>query len=193
MISIRGQLAIRTINGRNGAFNVGRLASSIGEFSIKNAELEQYAEGKYDGDFVLERIYPTSYVASGRMVIEIRAQLAGMSISSVDHLSLEDAKQLAPQEQDPLDEDDRTARATRARTSSAAAMPKDEAPAKDGSVATVGETGDEALFSTLWPLGVVVKLDSTVERLMLRQQSNRLNELGYRFEPLSQDWHLTAA
>jgi hypothetical protein len=34
MISIAGQLAIRTITGRNGPFNVGRLVTSIGEFVI---------------------------------------------------------------------------------------------------------------------------------------------------------------
>src|SRR3546814_7532050 len=32
MITIPGQLAIKTIHGRNGDFNVGRLATSIGEF-----------------------------------------------------------------------------------------------------------------------------------------------------------------
>ncbi|HHM5294170.1 TPA: DUF3275 family protein, partial [Pseudomonas aeruginosa] len=53
MITIPGQLAIKTIHGRNGDFNVGRLATSIGEFVVKNAELDQYREGKYDGDFAI--------------------------------------------------------------------------------------------------------------------------------------------
>ena len=53
MITIPGQLAIKTIHGKNGDFNVGRLATSIGEFVIKNAELDQYDEGKYEGDFVI--------------------------------------------------------------------------------------------------------------------------------------------
>ncbi len=39
MISITGQLAIRTISGRLGLFNVGRLSTSIGEFTIKDALL----------------------------------------------------------------------------------------------------------------------------------------------------------
>ena len=51
MINIPGQLAIRTISGRNGEFNVGRLSTSIGEFVIKDALLDQYDEGKYRGDF----------------------------------------------------------------------------------------------------------------------------------------------
>lgn len=69
MITIPGQLAIKTIHGRNGDFNVGRLATSIGEFVVKNAELDQYREGKYDGDFVIVEIRPSTYNANGRMVI----------------------------------------------------------------------------------------------------------------------------
>ncbi len=51
---------------------------------------------------------------------------------------------------------------------------------------------DAALFGILWPLGAIVKLDATVERRVLRQQSARLNALGYKFAPLSQDWHLAS-
>ncbi|RMN90867.1 hypothetical protein ALQ51_02062 [Pseudomonas cannabina] len=40
MINLLGYLAIRTISGRNGAFNVGRLSTSIGEFFIKDALLD---------------------------------------------------------------------------------------------------------------------------------------------------------
>lgn len=82
MITIPGQLAIKTIHGRNGDFNVGRLATSIGEFVVKNAELDQYAEGKYEGDFAIAEIRPSTYTANGRMVIEIRALLGGMTFVS---------------------------------------------------------------------------------------------------------------
>ena len=87
MITLPGQLAIKTIHGRNGDFNVGRLATSIGEFVVKNAELDQYAEGKYEGDFVIAEIRPSTYNANGRMVIEIRALLGGMTLSNIDALS----------------------------------------------------------------------------------------------------------
>ena len=66
MINIAGQLAIKTIPGRYGKFNVGRLATSIGEFVIKNAELDQYDEGKYDGDFIIAEIRPSMYTSGGR-------------------------------------------------------------------------------------------------------------------------------
>lgn len=105
MITLPGQLAIETIHGRNGDFNVGRLSTSIGEFVIKNAELDQYAEGKYDGDFVIAEIRPSTYNTSGRMVIEIRAHLGGMTLSNSDHLSKDEAQRLSPQEIDPIDEE----------------------------------------------------------------------------------------
>src|SRR5690606_15426683 len=100
-----GQLAIRTIHGRNGDFNVGRLATSIGEFVIKNAELDQYREGKYEGDFVITEIRPSTYNTSGRMIIEIRAHLGGMTLSNIDPLSKDEANRLSPQEVDPIDEE----------------------------------------------------------------------------------------
>ncbi|MHA7918838.1 DUF3275 family protein, partial [Alloalcanivorax xenomutans] len=50
--------------------------------------------------------------------------------------------------------------------------------------------GDDAkLFGPLWPLSDAVKLDATVDRRRLRQQCDRLHQLGYEFAPLSQDWH----
>uniref|UniRef100_UPI000A500F7F DUF3275 family protein n=1 Tax=Pseudomonas amygdali TaxID=47877 RepID=UPI000A500F7F len=37
MINLPGELSIRTIQGSRGAFNVGRLITSIGEFVVKEA------------------------------------------------------------------------------------------------------------------------------------------------------------
>ncbi|MCB2028386.1 MAG: DUF3275 family protein, partial [Rhodoferax sp.] len=61
------------------------------------------------------------------------------------------------------------------------------------SPAASADADDAALFGTLWPLGETVKLDATVDRRVLRQQRDRLGELGYEFAPLSQDWHLATA
>ena len=46
--------------------------------------LDQYAEGKYEGDFAIAEIRPSTYNANGRMVIEIRALLGGMTLSAID-------------------------------------------------------------------------------------------------------------
>jgi len=203
MITLPGQLAIKTIHGRNGDFNVGRLATSIGEFVVKNAELDQYAEGKYEGDFAIAEIRPSTYTANGRMVIEIRALLGGMTLSNIDALSGDEARQLSPQEVDPIDEE---AQAPTPAKPKAPAKAKARSP-RDPLVDTTpfgsepsnvtpeasAEADDVALFGVLWPLGEIVKLDATVDRRVLRQQRDRLGALGYAFEPLSQDWHLAKA
>ncbi|MWA29790.1 DUF3275 family protein [Burkholderia pseudomallei] len=200
MITLSGQLAIKTIHGRNGDFNVGRLATSIGEFVIKNAELDQYAEGKYDGDFLVTEIFPWTYPTGGRMVIEIRARLGGMTLSAADALSRDEASRLSPQEVDPIDEE--TSATPPVPTTGSAGTTHDplidttpfgtEAPATQN-LASVGNADDETLFGALWPLGDIVKLDATVDRRLLRQQRDRLGTLGYEFAPLSQDWHHLAA
>jgi len=203
MITIPGQLSIKTIHGRNGDFNVGRLATHIGEFVVKNAELDQYDEGKYEGDFIIAEIRPATYTANGRMVIEIRAQLGGMTISSIDALNCDEAKRLAPQEMDPMDEEAQApvAAAPKAVVKETSRDPRhplvDTTPFGSEPVPVSAEglpdADDAALFGLLWPLGDVVKLDATVERRVMRQQRDRLMALGYAFEPLSQDWHKTNA
>ena len=202
MITVSGQLAIKTIHGRNGDFNVGRLATSIGEFVIKNAELDQYREGKYEGDFVITEIRPSTYHTSGRMVIEIRARLGGMTLSAIDPLSRDEANRLSPQEVDPIDEEAQAqvpATSARAEAKPSASSdplvdttPFGAVPVKPASTSAT-EDDDVALFGALWPLADVVKLDATVDRRVLRQQRDRLGVLGYEFAPLSQDWHLVSA
>ena len=58
MIKLPGVLHIRIITGRNGDFRVGRLVTDIGEFAVKDAELDQYDEGRYEGYFGISQIYP---------------------------------------------------------------------------------------------------------------------------------------
>jgi len=212
MLTIAGQLAIRTIKGRNGPFNVGRLTTSIGEFVVKNPDLEQYDEGKYDGDFILVEVRPSMYTTGGRMVIELRATLGGMTLSNIDQLSKDDAQRMAPQEVDPVDEEAHPAPAAAAATpaleptaATAVAAPASSDPLKDTTPfgvkpPTAGTAkreakpdADIALFGTLWPLSSCVKLDPTVDRRVLRQQCQRLDKLGYEFEPLSQEWRQKVA
>lgn len=210
MIKIPGQLAIKTIHGRNGDFNVGRLATSIGEFVVKNAELDQYREGKYEGDFAIAEIRPSTYSANGRMVIEIRALLGGMTLSNIDALSRDDSRRLSPHEVDPIDEEAQAAPAASTavaktpikRKGSQAGdplvdttpfgnQPASETPEASPDGNDDGDGDDGVLFGALWPLSDIVKLDVTVERRLLRQQRDRLGELGYEFAPLTQDWHLS--
>lgn len=206
MITVAGQLAIKTIHGRNGDFNVGRLATAIGEFTVKNPELDQYPEGKYEGDFVIAEIRPSMYNTSGRMVIELRAHLGGMTLSTIDALTKDEAGRLSPQEVDPIDEESEKLRAPPAAATApdSPAVPVPTSPLidttpfgaerpKETPRTQSARPDDATLFATLWPLTDVVKLDATVNRRLLRQQRDRLDALGYVFAPLSQDWHLGPA
>ena len=72
-ITIEGSLRIKRIHGANGPFCVGDLSSEIGEFRVKDSVLDQFEEGVYSGRFAVSRIFPWSYSANGRMVLEVRA------------------------------------------------------------------------------------------------------------------------
>ncbi|MFU8423599.1 DUF3275 family protein [Pseudomonas aeruginosa] len=204
MINIPGQLAIRTINGRNGEFKVGKLSTSIGEFVIKDALLDQHIEGKYRGDFAITEIRPSYYTTGGRLVVEIRAKLDSMTLDDVDNLSDEEAERLSGNEVDPLDE----VPAIQQPTAAPATPPKspqkpkplrpaatgDDAPfgmdppAPAEQAATLDTDADAELFGTVWPLGEIVKLDTTVDRKRLRQQCVRLGALGYELDFKKQVW-----
>lgn len=196
MINIPGQLAIRIISGRNGDFNVGRLSTSIGEFVIKDALLDQYDEGKYRGDFLITEIRPSYYSTGGRLVVEIRAKLDSMNLDDVDKLTAEDADRLSPNEPDPLDEEPSPAlKPERTRTTPTAPTAKTHASTEDAPFGmTASDTdpeSDAALFGTIWPLGDTVRLDTTVDRKQLRQQCSRLSELGYLHNFKLQVWTIS--
>lgn len=207
MITLPGQLSIKTITGRNGPFNVGRLATSIGEFAVKDPELDQYEEGKYDGDFIITEIRQHSFNAAGGIITQTRAYLNGMVLSGIDQLSNAEASSIGAQEVDPVDEESQAPTVAKAPASDAAKAPDDPLvdtkpfgagkPSKSGrplvnqpAAPQAVSVDDAALFSVLWPLGETVKLDSTVDRRVLRQQCDRLGKLGYEFVPLSQEWQL---
>ncbi|MGL4667785.1 MAG: DUF3275 family protein [Saezia sp.] len=190
MIKQNGQLAIQTKNGRFGKFNVGYLITDLGEFVVKNAELDQYPEGKYDGEFCISKIKQGSYAANGRVVFEIRATVDSMTLFGVDKLTKEDKTKLAPQEPDPMDEEQSLA---------APAEPVPQPTDKPQFGATTRKQtktesppemeNDEELFGHLWPLSDIVKLDATVGRPMFRKQIERLQTLGYEINIDDQQWH----
>lgn len=186
MQKLSGVLTIKSINGRNGAFNVGTLFTDFGEFSVKDAILEQYEEGKYEGDFGVSRIYPSSYFSNGRMVVEVRAKLETISLQSIDH---DVGSPSVPEEPDPLDE---TPLFVAVTTSLNETLPLDDVRSVAESVAPVSADEQSALdiklFEELWPLNGEIKLDPTVDRAKFRLQRDRLKELGYKFSPIGQVW-----
>ncbi len=197
MITINGVLTIRKVSGRHGDFRVGRLLTDIGEFSVKDAVLDQYDEGRYEGSFIIERIYPSHYSAGGRLIVEVRAELFSIALSDIG--SLESAE--VSLEQDPLEEEATSPRRA-PKTRPPKLVPDEPAltpvvPEYQESNESAGlETGlesstqspDERLFGVLWPLQASIKLDPTVDRNVFRQQRDRLKELGYCFKPIGQIW-----
>jgi hypothetical protein len=191
MITVSGTLAIRTIAGSRGNFNVGRLYTEIGEFAVKDSLIEEYDEGRYKGEFGISSIFPSTYFAGGRTVVEVRARLGSIALENITALHATD--HAAPSEPDPIE-----------ASAPAAAVPLEvpaPAPAEPEATAESGETDEPAAetagdaessyaaqFGELWPLGPQVKLDPTVDRVRFRTQRDALKELGYRFQPVGQMW-----
>lgn len=184
-VIITGKLVIKTIHGRNGDFNVGLLETTIGSFSVKNQELEQYGPGRYEGQFVLSKIYPRAWSYGTQSGIEICVRLDEMNIVASDALTDSDEQKLLPQVNDPLDEESRE---TPPVTTAAPAKERSDTKPAQFVVPTreEREVNDQQLFGSLWPFSDSVELDKTVSRHILRQQTARLNALGYTFDAKTQ-------
>lgn len=186
MITLNGTLRVRSINGRNGRFNVADLTTEIGEFKVKDAFLDQFEEGAYDGAFQIGRIFAASYTNGGRITIETRAHVLGVRLlnDQVGQLPTETV------EPDPLEEAQPSleplAEVVAAQADTAEEI--DPASAPSGHEQHAEEDPDKLLFGHIFPLGGTVALDPTVDRARFRRQRDRLKELGYRFEPLQQSW-----
>lgn len=185
MISIEGVINVRSIQGRFGSFNVATLSCSLGKFSVKDASIEQFETGRYSGVFVIEKIYPHSYFADGRLVVEVRATLASIILDPAGDSS---PALPEPLEQDPIEEE----RDEVAAIQQAIAAREQEVIAHE-----IGGTSPSAadqeldgsyLFGHLWPLGRCVKLDPTVGRAKFRQQRDYLSANDYRFVVAQQHW-----
>lgn len=191
MIKLPGVLIIRVINGRHGEFRVGRLLTDIGEFAVKDPVFDQYDEGQYDGDFVISKIYASSYSAANRLVVEVRAVLESVALATAD---IQQQEQEAI-EQDPIDEEKPLANRqgvpkTQDENESTGTDLVDS-ESDDGNItgsADETETELSNLFGLLWPLTEQVKLDPTVDRELFRQQRDKLKALDYKFKPVGQLW-----
>ena len=207
-ITIEGSLRIKRINGSNGPFCVGDLNSEIGEFRVKDSVLDQFEEGVYAGRFTVSRIFPWSYSANGRMVLEVRAKLDDLEISDGSEQVIPES----PQEPDPADEPKAQSAGVAAPEAPAPAAPTGTAgqteateateatdaesePAQQECAAPGTEAGDEALFGEeLFALVAErepVKLDPNIDdRRRFRQQRDRLKHgLDYGFIAEQQAWY----
>jgi len=191
MVQLPGTLTIKTVTGRYGDFNVATLDTELGKFSIRDAVLDEYNEGTYQGTFGLKRIYSGSYQTSHRVVIETRAELEGIWLSDYK----EEAVNIdAPMEEDPLAKE-------RKAQQRLAAQREQNTPASSETKTSLSSHDDNdglaMLFGELWPLpanvGGIVKLNPEVGREKMGQQLKYLkrrigDERVWQFEPKAQHW-----
>ena len=183
-IRINGTLVIKEIKGANGKFCVGDLNTPLGEFKVKEPILDQFEEGRYEGEFLIERFYLGSYLWRGRSTTDIRARVTEIFLDTVDEGKVEETQS----EPDPI------------ATEPSAAATQAASPDAPVPAVTVFENNNQdpayqallALFGTelvdlVWD-SKEVKLDPTVDRALFRNQRDRLKELGYVFDAKSQVW-----
>ncbi|MDD5394835.1 MAG: DUF3275 family protein [Thiothrix sp.] len=102
-VVVNGTLMIRDIPKRaGGSFKVGKLSTHIGQFEVKNPELDQYDAGTYTGQFCIDKIYPSHYMAGGKIVIEMRAVLSCFVLAGFD----DETGEVEPLEVDPAEEEE---------------------------------------------------------------------------------------
>lgn len=189
MIRISGTLNVKSIKGSRGAFSVGELTSSVGNFKVKDQILDQFSEGSYEGEFLVAHIYPASYVHYGKVITEIRAKLAEIILPEGEEKPLQE--QSVPQEPDPVEE---TAASVQVAATVNQPTPAEATVDATPRTLTEEEAKDFALFGAELYGAVAkaeaIKLDPTVDRLKFRAQRDRLKGLGYRFDAARQAWSL---
>ena len=189
MLQVNGTLTVKKIHGAKGAFSVGDLVTEVGTFKIKDALLDQFEEGRYQGAFAISSIYLSSYIWRGKSMTDIRANLVDVQLEEVGEATPEAAP---PQDEpDPIEEE-----ATRSQPAPAIE------PSAETTVVVVTPAGqvdvDPALQVLVKLFGAElgakvwkregIKLDPTVDRGLFREQRDHLKELGYRFDAKAQAW-----
>ena len=186
MITMNGEINVRTIDGRYGPFNVGTLKTDIGEFAIKDKVLEELSEGSYEARCVIDQIRPNGFLMGNRFAVELLA-----SLYDVDLLQ-DEADASASQaivEIDPVEEE-------------LTEQPGSREPGEQADVPAEAMLGDKKLgdeqcdarelFGHLWPCGDSVQLDPTIDRVSLRAQIHYLKQQGYQYQASSKAWFLSS-
>lgn len=182
-IRISGILTVKEIKGANGRFCVGDLNCPLGEFKVKEPILDQFEEGVYQGDFLIERFFLSSYVWRGKSTTDIRARVMEVFLDTAEEGKVDEVQT----EPDPI--------------STEPAVAIGDAPVQ--AVVVSDSCGDDKspeyqeLLSVFGPELVKqvfgrkeLKLDPTVDRTLFRAQRDRLKAMGYIFDAKSQSWQM---
>lgn len=110
MEKFNGTLIVEQIRGRHGPFCVGLLQTSIGQFKVKDKELDQFEPGNYRGQFLVEEIFTKAVPWRGGTFTELLARVAegGFLIDEEQQIADDDLPntQAIQAEPDPVDDDD---------------------------------------------------------------------------------------
>ncbi len=194
MIVLEGNITNKVINGVNGDFSVGNFRTEIGQFKIRSTLLDQYDEGEYRVRVTINHLDLNSYMSktNGITITEI--------VADIDHIELIDGESKTVQAE-PI-EPDASVDNSDAKSTKADQFPAEKRKPKNPGVVNPVSTSkvcnapdvDDSeladLFGHLWPLGSVVKLDSTMPRPLFIRQKDYLKSHGYRFDGADQTWHL---
>lgn len=184
-VKLSGTLVIKVITGRNGQFSVGDLLTPEGEFKVKDSILDQFEEGRYEGDFIVDRFYMSSYVSRGKSTTEIRAQVSDISLSE----AIEGEQEASPSEPDPIVTDvQHVQHADSSAIVPAAVLLNDEVQQDTQKDELIEVLGIE--LAELARNSMPIKLDPLGDRTLFRRQIRLLKErLGYEFISKEQTWH----
>ena len=193
MIQVPGTLSIKHIHGSRGVFAVGDLVTDVGEFKIKDPLLDQFEEGKYQGQFLISNISPSSYFFGGKVVIEVRAWLADIFLDQADERPAEPT----PVEPDPVDEPVAVGPVIQALVESSSAPSEPAAlPSIELEFVTDADKQDYELLGielhSAFAARAPIRLLPEVGREQFTRQRLRLKEVGYTFDPLTKTWQCPA-
>ena len=175
-ITIPCTLSVKNISGRYGEFNVATIQSPLGQFSSSDDVLETIDEGIYENaiveiSFFELRNYPTK---SGKLITEINADLISVSFDN-----------------DTIDEvDDDFDVDIPIKTHSPVIAPAVSKTEQCDDNFQSSESLTDIFPTELLPLGNEVKLDPTIKRALLKQQTAYLKAHAYCFIPTEQVWRL---
>lgn len=197
-----GTLVVEAVNGQYGSFNVGILKTSIGEFKIKDAALDQFKAGVFEGRFTIDKIYVESKPWRNGIFTNLMVKIAvdGYQIAEENDGPAEaPSAQAEPDAIDVPVASDKPISTEPAISESAqdekSSRPEPEAANSENLDKEEAADPDEELFgvelySKFSDRVPVIELDTTVDRVKFRMQIGRLKDVGYSFDSLNQVWRL---
>ncbi|MGD8594639.1 MAG: DUF3275 family protein, partial [Gammaproteobacteria bacterium] len=102
MLRVTGRLVVNERYSHFGAFNVGILYSSIGDFTVKYNGLDEFNEGTYSGEFVIKSTFQRTRKFLVGIIVEPVAEIEAIYL---DEAVEGNQDQIPPAIPDPVEEE----------------------------------------------------------------------------------------